>query len=59
MRPSELKPREKEMGSVFCALWGKGAKDPGQGIEAQRQGQSLGGEGTSKERAESHEKAED
>lgn len=36
VRLSGLRPGEKEMGSAFCALQGKGAKDPGQGVEVQR-----------------------
>lgn len=46
---------ERKGGSALTTLQGKGAKEPGQGAKAQRQGEPLGGEGTSKERGRIHE----
>lgn len=55
MRLSGLRTGEGEMESALSALQGKEAKDPSQGMKAQRQGEPLWEEGTTKERGRIHE----
>lgn len=55
MRPSGLRTGGGEMRSALSALQGKEAKDPSQRTEAQRQGEPLWEERTTKERGRIHE----